>query len=50
VVSERTLTEIAAELYVAVHTVNGHAQRAYRRLGVGTREAAVMAARERGLL
>jgi LuxR family maltose regulon positive regulatory protein len=48
--SERTLREIAAELYVTVHTVKSHSQRLYRRLGVSTREAAVAAARERGLL
>jgi ATP/maltotriose-dependent transcriptional regulator MalT len=35
---------------VTVHTVKGHAQRLYRRLGVSTREAAVVAARESGLL
>jgi LuxR family transcriptional regulator, maltose regulon positive regulatory protein len=48
--SERTLAEIAAELYVSQHTVKSHAQRLYRRLGASTREAAVAAARERGLL
>jgi LuxR family maltose regulon positive regulatory protein len=48
--SERTLAEIAAEPYVSQHTVKSHAQRLYRRLGASTREAAVAAARERGLL
>jgi DNA-binding CsgD family transcriptional regulator len=46
----RTLAEIADELYVSQHTVRSHAQRLYRRLGASTREAAVAAARERGLL
>jgi ATP/maltotriose-dependent transcriptional regulator MalT len=48
--SELTLGEIAAELYVSLHTVKSHVRRLYRRLGAGTREAAVSAARERGLL
>jgi LuxR family maltose regulon positive regulatory protein len=48
--SDRSLSEIAAELYVSVHTVRSHARRLYRRLGASTREAAVLAAREQGLL
>jgi LuxR family maltose regulon positive regulatory protein len=48
--SERTLAEIAAELYVTRDTVKSHVRRLYRRLGEGTRDAAVAAARERGLL
>lgn len=48
--SDRTLAEIAAELYVSRDTVKSHARRLYRRLGASTREGAVAAARERGLL
>jgi LuxR family transcriptional regulator, maltose regulon positive regulatory protein len=45
-----TLAEIAAELYLSRHTVRSHQRRLYRRLGEGTREGALTAARERGLL
>jgi ATP/maltotriose-dependent transcriptional regulator MalT len=48
--TNKTLAEIAAELYVSRHTVRSHQRRLYRRLGEATREAAVAAARERGLL
>jgi ATP/maltotriose-dependent transcriptional regulator MalT len=48
--SEKTYSEIATELYVSVHTVRSHARRLYRRLGERTREGALAAARERGLL
>jgi LuxR family transcriptional regulator, maltose regulon positive regulatory protein len=48
--SELTLAEIARELYVSQHTVKSHVRRLYRRLGAGTREAAVAVARERELL
>jgi ATP/maltotriose-dependent transcriptional regulator MalT len=44
------LSEIAEELYVSLYTVISHAGRLYRRLGESTREGAVAAARERGLL
>jgi DNA-binding NarL/FixJ family response regulator len=49
--TDLTLKEIASQhLYVSIHTVTSHARRLYRRLGARTREEAVVAARERGLL
>jgi DNA-binding CsgD family transcriptional regulator len=48
--TNKTLAEIAAELYLSRHTVRSHQRRLYRRLGEATREAAVAAALERGLL
>jgi DNA-binding CsgD family transcriptional regulator len=48
--SDKTFGEIADELYVSRHTVRSHTRRLYRRLGASTREGAVAAARERGLL
>jgi LuxR family maltose regulon positive regulatory protein len=45
-----TFNEVAADLYVSVHTVKSHARRLYRRLGVNSRGDAVEVARERGLL
>lgn len=48
--SDLTFREISAELDVSSDTVKSHARRAYRRLGVNSRAAAVAAARERGLL
>jgi LuxR family maltose regulon positive regulatory protein len=48
--SDLTFREIAAELDVSSDTVKSHARRAYRRLGEHSRDGAVAAARERGLL
>lgn len=48
--SDRTVHEIAAELWISPNTVRSHVQRLYRRLGEHTREGALCAARERGLL
>lgn len=45
-----TFREIAAELQISSDTVKSHARRLYRRLGVNSRDGAVAAARERGLL
>jgi LuxR family maltose regulon positive regulatory protein len=42
--------EIAAELYLSVHTVKTHVRNIYRKLGVGRRRDAVRTARELGLL
>jgi LuxR family maltose regulon positive regulatory protein len=42
--------EIAQELYVSVNTVRTHVQGVYRKLGVASREEAVAAARDHGLL
>lgn len=47
---DRTIAEIAGELFLSSNTVKSHVRRLYRRLGVGTREDAVAVARERGLL
>jgi LuxR family maltose regulon positive regulatory protein len=48
--SDRTLPEIAGELFLSVNTVKSHARRLYRRLGVSGRDDAVARARELGLL
>jgi hypothetical protein len=49
--SDLTLGKIAADhLYVSFNTVSIHAQRLYRRLGVGARAETVAATRERGPL
>jgi LuxR family maltose regulon positive regulatory protein len=45
-----TQREVADELYVSVNTVKTHARVIYRKLGVGTRSAAVDAARELNLV
>ena len=42
--------EIAQELYLSVNTVRTHVQGVYRKLGVASREEAVAAARDHGLL
>ena len=42
--------EIAQELYVSVNTVRTHTQGIYRKLGVASRQEAIAAAREHGLL
>jgi DNA-binding CsgD family transcriptional regulator len=48
--SNKTLPQIADALYVSKHTVRSHQRRLFRRLGATTREDALAAARERGLL
>lgn len=45
-----TQREIAGELYVSLNTVKTHARLIYRKLGVGSRSAAVAAARELNLV
>jgi LuxR family maltose regulon positive regulatory protein len=45
-----TQREIANELYVSLNTVKTHARMIYRKLGVGSRAAAVTAARELNLV
>ena len=42
--------EIAQELYVSVNTVRTHTQGIYRKLGIASRQEAIAAAREHGLL
>lgn len=44
-----TVAEIADELYISVNTVKSHVKNVYRKLAVGSREAAVKRARELGL-
>ncbi|HEX7187810.1 MAG TPA: LuxR C-terminal-related transcriptional regulator [Actinomycetes bacterium] len=48
--SQRSLREIADTLYVSHNTVKTHTRTLYRKLAVSTREEAVAAARENGLL
>ncbi|MEU8567159.1 LuxR C-terminal-related transcriptional regulator, partial [Streptomyces pathocidini] len=48
--SLRTMEEIAADLFVSVNTLKTHLRGIYRKLEVGTRRDAVLAAREKGLL
>ncbi len=48
--SELSRSQIAASLFLTPDTVNSHARRIYRRLGVRSRAEAVAAARARGLL
>ena len=48
--SERSLAEIASELYLSRDTVKSHTRRLYRRLGASSRREAVDVARKRGLL
>jgi len=45
-----TAPEIAAELYLSLHTVKSHQLSLYRKLGVSSRSQAVARARELGLL
>jgi LuxR family maltose regulon positive regulatory protein len=42
--------EIADELYLSVNTVKWYARNIYSKLGVGNRRAAVIRARELGIL
>lgn len=48
--SQLTLREIADELYVSHNTAKTHSRTLYRKLGVATRDQAVVAARNGGLL
>jgi LuxR family maltose regulon positive regulatory protein len=45
-----SLTDISTRLYVSRYTVKTHCESIYRKLNVGSRSAAVEAAREVGLL
>ena len=45
-----TLTEIATELSLSPNTVKTHTQAIYRKLGVSTREDAVVRGLDRGIL
>ena len=45
-----TLTEIATELSLSPNTVKTHTQAIYRKLGVSTREDAVIRGLDRGIL
>lgn len=44
-----SVNEISEELFISVNTVKSHLKSAYRKLGVGTRSAAIRRARELGL-
>jgi len=48
--TDLTLEQIAAQLYLSIHTVSTHRRRLYRRLGATSREDVVAIARRRGLL
>ncbi len=48
--SSLTQSELASSLYVSVNTLKTHVRTIYRKLGVASREEAVMRARERDLL
>jgi LuxR family maltose regulon positive regulatory protein len=48
--STETVAVAAQRLYLSINTVKSHLRRIYRKLGVSSREAAVSAARQRGLL
>jgi LuxR family maltose regulon positive regulatory protein len=48
--SSETVEVAAQRLYLSINTVKSHLRRIYRKLGVSSREAAVTAARQRGLL
>jgi len=43
-------SEIAAELFLSLHTIKAHARSIYRKLGASTRSQAVARARQLGLL
>ena len=47
---DRSLREIAKELYVSLNTVKTHTQAIYRKLGVSTRQDAVLRGQESGVL
>ena len=44
-----TVSEMADELFISVNTVKSHLKSVYRKLGVGSRQAAIQRARELGL-
>ena len=46
---DRSVSEMADDLYISVNTVKSHLKSVYRKLGVGSRQAAVKRARELGL-
>lgn len=46
---DRSVSEMADDLYISVNTVKSHLKSVYRKLGVGSRTAAVKRARELGL-
>jgi LuxR family transcriptional regulator, maltose regulon positive regulatory protein len=48
--SRLTYREIANELYISINTLKSHVKAIYRKLGASTREEAVQAARQIGLL
>ncbi|WP_382306062.1 response regulator [Herbiconiux sp. UC225_62] len=50
VAAGRTNTEVAAELFVSETTVKSHLAHIFTKLGVASRTAAVLAARQRGIL
>jgi LuxR family maltose regulon positive regulatory protein len=43
-------TDIAAEMYISVHTVKTHLKSIFRKLGAGDRREAVRRARQLGML
>jgi LuxR family maltose regulon positive regulatory protein len=45
-----SLEDIARDLSVSVNTVKSHVRAVYRKLGVSSRRAAVLAAHEHGLI
>ena len=47
---EKTMVKTAQDLFISINTLKSHSRSIYQKLGVGSREEAVAAARRRGLI